>query len=298
MAITAGACALTGATGYVGTLIAQELRQTTRVVSLTRRAASEDDIAWSLESEDDIAEALREQGVDTLVHAAWDMRVSDRQRMETVCVQGSARLLAAAARAGVKRVVFISTISAFEGCRSAYGQTKLAVEKLVHDMPGGLVLRPGLVFGPAAGSSGSASGGVFGTIQAQVSKSRFVPLIGDGRGPQYLLHGATLAATLARAVRGDFDAAAGSPITLAHPKPWPFRDLVQSIAAAEGRPVTLVPVPWRLLYSAARMGELAGIQLPFRSDSILSFIHSNPAPDFSALQRLHIEPPPYTPASI
>ena len=292
-------CAVTGSTGYVGTLIAQELRQTRRIAALTRRAAAADEVAWSFESESDVAEALRRRGVKTLVHAAWDMRASDRRQMEAVCVQGSERLLTAAARAGIKRIVFISTISAFEGCRSAYGQSKVAIEKMVQSMAGGIVLRPGLVYGPAAGSPpGSGSGGVFGSIQQQVGKSHIVPLIGDGRAPQYLLDADTLANTVARAVSGEFDGTAGSPITLAHPQPWPFRDLVQSIAAAEGRHVTLIPVPWRLLYSGARLGELAGVKLPFRSDSILSFVYSNPVPDFSALQRLHIVPKPYISASI
>jgi nucleoside-diphosphate-sugar epimerase len=282
----------------VGTLIAQELRRTMPVVGLTRRAASDDEISWSLESQDDISAALRQRGVRTIVHAAWDMRVSDPRQIEAVCVQGSARLLASAAKAGVERIVFISTFSAFEGCRSAYGNAKLAVEKMVRETGNSIVLRPGLVYGPPAGAPpGSVSGGVFGSIQQQVRKSRVVPMIGDGRTPQYLLEGEALARTVARAVRGEFDAATGLPITLAHPQPWPFRNLVKSIAAAEGRPVTLVPVPWRLLYSGARLAELAGINLPFRSDSILSFVYSNPAPDFSALERLQIDLPPYIPAT-
>lgn len=257
------------------------------VIGLSRKPSSQQTLAWSFESSDDICEPLRERGVKTLVHAAWDMQATTFRDLNRICVDGSARLFDAAARAGVERVVFISTISAFEGCRSAYGRTKLAVEKMLQK-DSGLVLRPGLVFG-------NKPGGVFGGIRKQVAKSKIIPLIGSGQTPQYLLHEKTLAQSLVGAVQGQFDGAGSAPITLAHPKPWPFRELVQSIASAEGRDVKLVPVPWQLLFCGIRGGELLKLKLPFRSDSILSFIYSNPHPDFSLMHSLGIAPIPYTP---
>jgi nucleoside-diphosphate-sugar epimerase len=285
---TSSACAVTGASGYVGSIITQELRKHMPVVKLTRNPKSEADIAWSLESDLDISRALRSLNVKSLVHAAWEMRANNLRKMEESSVRGSAALFEAAGRAGVERIVFISTISAFEGCRSAYGKTKLAVEKLLR---GGsnVVLRPGLVFG-------DQPGGVFGGIRKQVQSSSVLPIIGKGLAPQYLLHEQTLAESIVRAVCGDFDQTQAVPITLAHPRAWRFRDLVQGIAAAEGRKVTLIPIPWHMLFAGIRVGEAFGMSLPFRSDSVISFVHYDRNPDFSVMHSLGIEPLPYEPA--
>jgi len=284
---TFGVCAVTGSSGYVGSIITQELHKHMPVVQVTRSPKSDADIAWSLESGHDITHALKSWNVKTLVHAAWDMHATNLRKMEESCVRGSAALFEAADRAGVERIVFISTISAFEGCRSAYGKTKVAVEKLLR---GGssVILRPGLVFG-------EHPGGVFGGIRRQVRSSSVLPLIGRGLAPQYLLHEKTLADSIVRVVCGDFDHTR-VPITLAHPRPWRFRDLVQSIATAEGRKVTLIPIPWQMLFAGIRAGETFGLNLPFRSDSVISFVHYDRNPEFSVMHSLGIEPLPYEPA--
>jgi len=254
-------------------------------VPLTRRELNQDSIRWDLTSTSDISDQLRGHKVDVLVHAAWDMRANTLDELRRIAVVGSERLYAAAAQAGVKRTVFISTISAFEGCRSAYGRSKLEVEKMTRSR-NGIVLRPGLVYGPTPG-------GMFGAIRSQIQRGKIIPLVGNGRAPQYLLHEDTLRSVVRRAVTGEFDSSAGEPVTVAHSQPWPFRDLVMKIAEREGRKVTLVPVPWPLLYAGLRSAEMLKLKLPVRSDSVISFIYQNPSPDFSKLSQYGIDPLPF-----
>jgi nucleoside-diphosphate-sugar epimerase len=279
-------CAITGASGYVGSILTNSLKEHMPVVRMVRRPAAGQDIQWSFDSSpDDTARALRDRRVSTLVHAAWDMSAPTFQQLNQICVKGSAALFEAAALAGVERIVFISTISAFPGCRSHYGATKLSVETMLASKRA-VILRPGLVFG-------GTPGGVFGGLKRQVSGSRFLPMIGDGSKPQYLLHEKTLAETVLRAVNGNLDHVKGEPIVLAHPKPWPFRELMQNIAAAENRKVTLVPIPWQLLFHGMRMGERLNIKLPFRSDSVTSFVYASENPDFTLMRSLGINPIPF-----
>ena len=200
-------CAITGASGYVGSRIARRLAQNARVVALTRKPSAATDIPWALDSADDIAPLLRQWRVSVLIHAAWDFSAVSSEDIQRVNVEGSIRLLRMAKAAGVGRIVFISTISAFTGARSLYGKAKLQVESVVAEL-GGIILRPGLVFG-------DSPGGVFGSIRKQVQHQKFIPLIGNGKAPQFLVPEETLAEVVA-------DAAAATSIALpASPSPSP-----------------------------------------------------------------------------
>ena len=90
------------------------------------------------------------QGIDVLVHCAWDMRTRTRPEMSALNIEGTRRLLDAASSAGVKRVVFVSSLSAYEGSEQLYGRSKLDCEHAVFEI-GGVVARLGLVYGPRAG---------------------------------------------------------------------------------------------------------------------------------------------------
>ncbi len=268
--------ALTGANGYVGALIARALAENFRVVGLARRPG-EGQKPWSLAMSQEDSRAVL-AGCDCLVHAAWDMKASDPEKLERECVEGSRRLFAAARDAGVKNLVFISTISAFDGARSAYGKAKLRVERMALEQ-GGTVLRLGLVCG---------EGGMLGSLRAMTGKARVIPLIGDGSAPQYLLGENRLKAAVLRAAQGEF-ASFGAPITLADPNPVAFADLLRKLAAEQGAKPILVPIPWRLIHAGLRGAELSGLKLNVRSDSVISFVFQNPAPDFSALGQLSID---------
>ncbi len=270
--------AVTGANGYIGAVIVDALRENAKVFGLVRTPHGANQIRWSFGSDQDLlAQTLRDHGVTHMIHAAWDMRASSEDELEKTCVDGSFGLLAASRQAGVQRNIFISTISAFEGARSAYGRSKLKVEELFRQAKG-VVLRLGLVYG-------DRPGGAFANLQNIVRSKRIIPLIGDGKAPQYLLDERALAEVVQRAVRGDFDGEA-RPFTLAHPEPIAFCDLLRRIARSESRRVFLVPVPWRILYFALHSAERLGVRLNVRSDSVLSFVHQNVAPDFGAM-RLH-----------
>lgn len=285
-------CALTGAHGYVGSVLRRALEANGwSVLALVRhpvRGANE--IPWSLEpgSEGSAAAAapagaiFRERGVSALVHAAWDMSLVRRRDMERVNVLGSVRLLAEAHAANLRRIVFISSISAYEGVPSLYGRTKLAVERAAL-AAGGTVIRPGMVYGEPAGA-------MFAALQRQAAHTMIL-LPGDGSYPQYLVHQDDLAAAALQALGMEDPPTA--PVTVAHPRAWPFRSLLEELGAAQGFRPRFFPIPWRLLYAALRAGEAAGLKLPFRSDSLYSLVHHNPRPEMNAA-KLGVEPRPFS----
>ena len=262
-------CAVTGATGYVGSRIASALATEFDVIPMGRTVSAEV-IRWQMDAMQDSTVELRSRNVNALVHSAWDFTHPKAAENWQSNVSGSRRLIAAAQTAGVRHIVFISTISAFEGARSEYGKSKLAVEQTVL-AAGGTVIRPGLVWG-------ERPGGMFGSLRQQVSKGGIVPTIGDGRYPQYLVHEDDLAAVVLRAAKGEF---AGRVLTVANPKPWLLRDLILRMTAEEGKTVKLVGVPWQVIYTALKTAETLGLKLGFRSDSVTSLVYQDRAPEFA-----------------
>lgn len=288
---TSRVCALTGGRGYVGGAIRRGLEAAGwRVLLLARGARGEEGIRWSLQEQGQIGPELRARGVTALVHAAWDFAPTDADAYASVNLGGSRRLFAAAANdAGVERLVFISTISAFEGAKSIYGRVKLAAEKAAAEY-GGLIVRPGLVYGSEAGQE---EGGVFGAMTKQVKTATVLPVIGSGKYPQYLVYAPDLGRAVADAVSGKWRGREGKPVTVAHPQMWEFEALVKACAARAGRDVKLIHAPWRLVYAGLKTGEKLGMKLPFRSDSVLSLVNQNPAPDFSSASELGLELRPF-----
>jgi nucleoside-diphosphate-sugar epimerase len=274
-------CALTGANGYVGSAIRRSLESAGwRVVPLIRHPGP-DGISWTLESASGLAGELRARGVTALVHSAWDMNCVKPPEYRRTNLDGSRRLFDEVASAEIRNVVFISTISAFDTAVSLYGRTKLEAEKAASQIHA-LSIRPGLVWG-------DSPGGVFGSIEKTVRGASFVPLIGSGDYPQYLVHEDDLGRAIARGLAENWQNGNSGPITIANPQMWKFRDLVLACAARLGRQIKLVSVPWRGVYLALKTAEAAGVRLSFRSDSVLSLVNQNSNPDFSGLERFKIQ---------
>lgn len=270
--------AVTGASGYVGGMISTEFAPE-GVLRLVRSPRLEEDVTWDFAMPaQELTKKLADKNVTHIIHAAWNMHSSRLDELQDTAVAGSARLLDTAKAIGAK-LIFISSISAFAGARSAYGKAKLQVEEAVI-RSGGIVLRLGLVLG-------TGTGGMISSLRSTVQRARFIPMIGDGSTPQYLLPQAMLLSALHAAIEGQLDTER-APITLAIPKPVPFRAILQSLAREANHNITFIPVPWKIFYLAFRCAEFCHIKTRFRSDSVLSFIYQDPRPDFSHQERLSL----------
>ncbi len=270
-------CAITGANGLVGGALARRLRATGwETLSLVRGARSAAGYVPFELGKPLPPEAFK--GVDALVHCAYDWSARGWKDIEAVNVRGSIELCEAAVSAGVQRLVFISTVSAYRGCPSLYGRGKLIVEDMVRSR-GGIVIRPGLVYG-------DSSKGMFGAL-SRLSGLPMLPVFDDGRQPLFLVHVEDLATVIEVTLRPGH-AVSPDPITAAFPEPVTFRKLLQLLARARGKRLLLVPVPAPLALAGLRLLEAIGLRLSFRSDSLLTLLDAGATLDFSELQRLDV----------
>jgi nucleoside-diphosphate-sugar epimerase len=269
--------AITGAHGWLGSCLVRRFGEAGWQARGLVRRPREGEVPFSLGEE---MSPSTLEGARALVHAAYDFSPRNWRELERVNVRGSEKLFRAATAAGVEKIVFISTMSAFRGTRSLYGRAKLAIEQLAADH-GALILRPGLI-------TGDAEGGMMGNLRRQVRGSRVLPLIA-GDAELYAIHEADLCELIVRYCHGAFPAPP-NPVIAAHPEAWTFRRILEALAAKEGRRPIFVPIPWRGVWIGLRIAEALGLRLNFRSDSVLSLANQDRQPDFSTHRALAYEP--------
>jgi uncharacterized protein YbjT (DUF2867 family) len=144
--------AVTGGTGFVGShLLRLALEQGYDVRALTRGwKPPEDEIAW-VDGALDRPESLLKlcTGADAVIHLAGAINAPSRAAFDAVNAGGTANMIDAARKAGVRRFVHVSSLAAREPELSAYGSSKLKSERLVAASPlEWTIVRPPAVYGP------------------------------------------------------------------------------------------------------------------------------------------------------
>ncbi len=271
-------CLITGAHGYVGGAICTALTNAGWQPKPMSRSPRAGEVPFQL-GDDVSAESL--QGVSALIHCAYDFSFRDTLPARRVNVIGTRKLFIAARAAGIRHIMLISSMSAFDGCQSNYGTIKMEMEALAREF-GAAIVRPGLVYGAKAG-------GVFGQLAKVAAKGGLVPLIGNGLQVQYLVHqedlGRAIAGWCSEEVRWP-----ATPVVLANEEPLTMKGIIQTLAP---RKPFFLPIPAGAVLAGLQCAEILGLKLNFRSDSLVGLLHPNLQPDFSTQRALGLSPRPF-----
>jgi len=224
-------------------------------------------------------------GADAFIHCAWDLKASSWAEIERINVRGSIGWFERAAAAGVKKLILVSSASAYPGCRSMYGRSKLLVEDAVTRL-GGISVRPGIVHG-------DPSAGVYGRLWHSTNAS-VVPLIDGGHQKMLTIHRRDLALAIERLLV-DYERWKGRVLALGNPQLVTMRGLLESIARSRGRSLRFVSVPGGAVMLALRSAEAIGLKLSFRSDSLVTLRGPEPVVDTRALEELGVTMRPFAP---
>jgi len=144
--------AITGATGFVGqAVVDRALAAGLEVRALVRRDQEKrKGVTWVKGDLSDTRALTRlMKGAEAVLHVAGAINAPDAGGFEAANVTGTLSVIEAARKAGVPRLVFVSSLSAREPGLSAYGSSKARAEKLVK--ASGLdwtIVRPPAIYGP------------------------------------------------------------------------------------------------------------------------------------------------------
>ena len=245
---------VTGATGFVGHRVARALRVAGRPVRCLvrdlRRAGTLS--AWRCELvRGDMTDARSleraTEGCETVVHLVAIIAGS-RNDFRRVMSEGTRAIVAAAERAGARRLVLVSALGTSEesAARVPYYAAKLDEERTVTGsaIPS-VVLRPSFVFGPG--------GGALPRFIRIVRLSPVVPVVGTGSQRIQPVWVDDVAAAVASAT--ELDGVLGQAFDLGGPEAVTWNELWLRIAAALRKRRRLVHVPVALARAPARLLE-------------------------------------------
>jgi nucleoside-diphosphate-sugar epimerase len=144
--------AITGGTGFVGQALIDQAQAQGLVVQALARKPQErrDGIDWiegGLADRDALARLVA--GAEAVVHVAGLTTARNPAEFEVANVAGTLAVVEAMRKAGVPRLIFVSSLSAREPGLSAYGASKARAERVVRASPlDWTIVRPPAVYGP------------------------------------------------------------------------------------------------------------------------------------------------------
>ena len=241
--------AVTGGTGFVGSHLLRVAREAGYELRALTRGWSppEDRIDWvdgALDRRDSLAKLC--EGADAVVHVAGLINAPNLAAFEAVNVGGTAAMIDAARRTGVRRFVHISSLAAREPELSDYGRSKARAERVV--AASGLdwtILRPPAVYGP----------GDRETFELfKMARRGLVALPPKGRFS--LLHVADLCALVLALIDEPDTVGETYEPDDGTPEGWEHRHFARTLGRIFGKRAATVSMPKAVMHGASRIERL------------------------------------------
>lgn len=274
--------ALTGGAGAMGMRLAHRLRASGEEVVVldrpeTRHRLAGLDVAFrpiDIADPSSLPQALA--GATSIVHLAAVLLASeDADLLERVNHQGTVNVLAAAAEAGVRRILHVSSISVLYGRQNAYSLSKRhAEEAVVRSAADWTILRPALAWGDPAAAE-------YALFRRAVERWPLLPLPDGGRARKRPVHVDDLADAFVACLSRP--STIGRTLSLAGPREVSLSEMAREIRRAAGRRGTTLAVPVSisslLATTGARVSRRVGIRPPLDWQTLTGLLEdANPSP--------------------
>ena len=246
---------VTGGTGVVGIGTVTALVRHGHEVRLLSRHAEHDTRRWPEAVEPrpgNVADASRSARRRRMRRGLHLVAVVDESPPEAtfdqVNVRGTRNVVREAERAGVSKLVFVSSLGCERGS-SAYHQSKRAGEKIVRGFDGDwVIVRPGSVYGPGDEQ--------ISLLLKMVRSLPAIPVLGGGDNTFQPIWHEDLAEALVRVV--ERDDLAREALDLAGPEVTSQNELIDRLSRITARTPARVPLPELLAKAGMRAPGLVG----------------------------------------
>ncbi len=266
---------VTGATGFLGSHIAEQLSRQGHTVRVLVRRTSDRSFLRGIDVEEALGDVTQPdtlpaavEGMESIVHAAGLVKARSAEEFDAVNAGGTANLLSTLGQARqLRRFVLISSLAAHGPSEdghprpvdappapvTTYGRSKLKAEQFVrawagdHDKVGATIIRPPVIYGPRDRQL---------LTFFQLARWRLAPLLGDGTNSISLVYVEDAALAAAQAAT-----AAGAPsatYTVDDGSVYTWRDLLAAVEQAVGRKALRIPSPPWAYAAAAFVSETYG----------------------------------------
>ena len=257
---------VTGGTGVVGESVVKELDRRGHTVRVLSRHADEEANRWPAGVEPWTGDVTDEhsirgsaEGCDAILHIVGIVEEKPPvTTFQAVNIDGTRYVVLEAERAGVKKVVYVSSLGADRGT-SEYHKSKRVGEEVVATFSRDwVVIRPGAVYGPGDEH--------ISTLVRMVRSLPVLPTIGDGNQQFQPVWHEDVAMVLAEAVeRNDVRCAA---YDVGGPERTSQNDLVARLRTLTDRPAIQAPVPEILTHWGIRALDAIGVDIPFSEQQL------------------------------
>ena len=246
---------VTGATGFLGRHVVQQLLDTNHEVRVMVRSPGSEsvfatppsDVCYGNVSDPDaLAEACR--GISQVVHLVAVIRGGPRQ-FDAINRQGAANVAAAAKEAGsVRHFVHVSALGAANVPHLRYLHSKwLGEQEVVNSGLPHVIIRPSLIFGRGDEFTNS--------VAALVRSSPITPVIGSGNNRLQPIHVEDVARCVALSLSGNIRG--NRTVEIGGPEQLSYNEIIRVVTRVMGRRRLLVNVPlWKMRLPIALMEML------------------------------------------
>jgi len=182
---------------------------------------------------------------DLIIHCAFDKD----DKSNELNTRGTIEWAGDAEKAGIKKHIFLSSISSQSEFLSPYGKSKKELEKWFLEKKY-IVFRLGLVI---------ANGGMFGRLVSSIQNSPVIPLIGSGKFLIFPTDPETIYDHVYNILLDKFTQHQGKIWNLQYKNGTSLRDILTILKKRTGRRSVFIPIPYYIIYPAVKLIEIMKI---------------------------------------
>ena len=269
--------AVTGGTGFVGRAIVRKLLEAGQEVRLLVRPTSRRDVFVGKtvqHAEGDVTNTASLEGLargaTVVIHLVGIIEERSGATFETIHVEGTRNVVAAAQKAGVKKLVHMSALGARADAPSRYHRTKWAAEEIVRASGiSHVIFRPSII----CGKDDEFVNKLARMIRFPGAITRLMPVIGSGQSRLQPVSVEDVAFCFVRAATDE--TLANETYDLGGPEVLTIDEMIDRILRVMSRYRLKLHVPVGLVSPLVRLMELAHLPSPITSDQLLMLREDN-----------------------